>query len=123
MLLLIKALDSHRHQPWYLDMAWYMDTEARARVGVYVRRIQGLYHRAKFAAFRTVLRDSIGARERVRVYNQRVVIIQAWARRLVYKGRFMCLYMCVYMCVHRYIYMCIYMWYCIYMLIYTHTPA
>ena len=87
MLLLVKMFESCRSLPWYLDVAHWMQTEAQARVSVYVRRIQNMFWHMKFSAFRQVLRDSIGAREKIAAYTHDVVVIQAWGRRLVHKLR------------------------------------
>lgn len=87
VLLLLKMMDSLRSNEWWLDVADWMEQEARVRVGVYVKRIQNLYWHMKSAAFRALMRDRIGAKQRMEEYNKTIVIIQAWVRRFTGKSR------------------------------------
>lgn len=87
VLLLITFLDSWRSQEWWLDLADWMEQEARARVAVYVKKMQNLYWHMKSAAFRALMRDRLGAKKRIEEYTQVVVIIQSWVRRFICKAR------------------------------------
>ena len=65
----------------------WIELESRARLGVYCKKMQGLYYHMKAAMFRTMVRDHRKARELLDVQTIHVTVIQKYARRMVNKHK------------------------------------
>tara|TARA_B110000090_G_C13135839_1_gene351885 strand:+ start:414 stop:677 length:264 start_codon:yes stop_codon:yes gene_type:complete len=68
-------------------MADWIERESLARLGMYCKRIQGLYWHFKYSIFRNIMKDRAAARRQLKKYNSNVTILQAYARRMVYVKR------------------------------------
>jgi len=84
ILMLLKMFDSCRLEPWFIPVSNWIEQESRARLGMYVKRMQNIFWHMKAAFFRTLVRNHREGKVLLIKHNKNAKIIQKYARRMVY---------------------------------------
>ncbi len=87
MLMLLKMFDSCRQESWFIPVANWIELEARARLGMYCKRMQNMYWHMRAAFFRTLVKQRKQEKVLLALHNKTATVIQKYARRMVYKHR------------------------------------
>lgn len=87
LTMVLKMVDSCRHEPWFVPVSNWMELEARARLGMYIKKIQSMYWYMKGAIFRNLMRDRKAAREQMEAFGRQIAKAQKYVRRFIYRKR------------------------------------
>jgi hypothetical protein len=87
LALLVRSMLSVHHESWFSDVAGYLQEESRARIGLLVRRVQGMVRRRISVGVRRQLMAAKQADRLRKVLARRVVLCQSVLRRFIHRRR------------------------------------
>eukprot|EP00605_Chrysophyceae_sp_TOSAG23-4_P001444 GSChrysophyteH1.ASY1.ANO1.1572.1 assembled CDS len=87
VIMMMKMYNSCRQEPWFIPVANWLETESRARLGMYCKRMQNLFWHMKAGVFRTLVRDRRAAIALHEKHMRYATVVQKYARRMIYKLR------------------------------------
>lgn len=87
LTMVLKMFDSCRHEPWFVPVSNWLEIESRARLGMYIKKIQSMYWFMKGAVFRNLMRDRKAAREQMEAFSRQIAKAQKYVRRFIYRRR------------------------------------